>query len=652
MAQPTAYERVYNFTNYQSQSPADPLPGAQVDAELNAVKNSLDETQANLALIQRDDGQLKNDSVGLDQLKAEVEIGVNPPSAWVTLTNYAIADTVTFEAGFYRCLVAHVSGVFATDLAAAKWELIADFASAIGSSSVATLLHAASSKTEPVDADEFLGNDSADTFTLRRFTWANIKTYMVAGIGALLNTSTAKTTPVDADNMLISDSAATHATKKVTFANIKAAIYSALGATVAALTGKTTPVDADTFPISDSAASDVAKKLTWANLKATLFAALGPLIVAATGKTTPVDADHVLLADSAASDAPKKLTWANLKATLLAYFHTTTVARPRRNRLVNPAMQVSQENGNTAGTTTGYYPADQWAKYHVSSAGTLTVQRVQSVTPNGSKDRARITITAADASLDAGEYLTFTQNIEGQEVADLQWGAAAAEQIVVRFGFKGPAGTYAVALHNSGAARSYVALFTISAGQANTDTEQTVIIAGDTSGTWLKDTGIGITLDIVLACGSTFQGATGWQAGNIMGTSGVSNGMATVSDVFEIFDVGLYADPDATGVAPPWEMPGYAETLRKCQRYWEGSSGVDDWCFSGNVTSDSVYYTNGPTYKVSKRASGTLSKTDNLSGFGAITATLSTEGMRLNATASATGLGIFGLTSWSLNARM
>ena len=242
-------------------------------------------------------------------------------------------------------------------------------------------------------------------------------------------------------------------------------------------------------------------------------------------------------------------------------------ASVKRNRIVNGAMQVSQENGNTAGTTNGYYVADQFAVYRTTSAGTITAQRVQSVTPNGSKDRARITITAADASLAAGEFLTFNQNIEGQEVADFRYGSASAKQSILRFGFKGPQGTYAVSVKNSALNRSFVSLFTISAPQANTDTEQTITITGDTTGTWLTDTGIGLSIDIVLACGSTYQGTTGWQAGNILGTSGVSNGMGTVSAVFEIFDVGLYADFASTGTAPTWELPDYDDTLRQCQRY-------------------------------------------------------------------------------------
>lgn len=227
----------------------------------------------------------------------------------------------------------------------------------------------------------------------------------------------------------------------------------------------------------------------------------------------------------------------------------------RRNRIVNHDMRVSQENGTTAGTTNGRYPVDQWAQYFVTSAGVLTVQQVASVTPAGSPNRLRATVTTADASLAAGEYWTLSQNLEGSNVADFRYGSASAFQSVLRFGFRGPAGTYAVHLGNSAANRSFVALFTIAAGQANTDTVQTIAIPGDTTGTWLTADGvIGITLDIVLAAGSTFQGVAGWQAGNVLGTSAVSNGMASAGAVFELFDVGLRLDPDATGVYGQYEV--------------------------------------------------------------------------------------------------
>jgi len=232
-------------------------------------------------------------------------------------------------------------------------------------------------------------------------------------------------------------------------------------------------------------------------------------------------------------------------------------------------MRVSQQNGTASGTTTGYYPVDQWAQYRVTSAGTLTVAQVASVTPAGSPNRLRATVTVADATVGAGEYWTLTQNLEGSNVADFQYGGSAAKAAVLRFGFKGPAGTYAVALHNSANDRSFVALFTIASGDANADTVQTIAITGDTSGTWLTADGvIGITLDIVLAVGSTRRGSTGWQSGAILGTTAVSNGMGTGGAVFELFDVGLKLDPDATGAYGAYEV-GYTDAVYRSERYWE-----------------------------------------------------------------------------------
>ena len=79
MAQPPTYNRVTSFTNYQSLNPTTPLPASSVDQEFNAVKTTLDALNTNIAQIQRDDGALANDSVGLDQLSAEVTVGFNVP---------------------------------------------------------------------------------------------------------------------------------------------------------------------------------------------------------------------------------------------------------------------------------------------------------------------------------------------------------------------------------------------------------------------------------------------------------------------------------------------------------------------------------------------------------------------------------------------
>ena len=127
MAQPTAYDRQYSFANFQSSSPSDPLPAQYVDAEFNAIKLTLDAVLSNLALIQRDDGEIANNSVGTEQLDESVDLAFSEPTVWATSTAYAVGDCVFESYKFYICETAHTSGTFATDLAAVKWGEIADF---------------------------------------------------------------------------------------------------------------------------------------------------------------------------------------------------------------------------------------------------------------------------------------------------------------------------------------------------------------------------------------------------------------------------------------------------------------------------------------------------------------------------------------------
>ena len=76
MAYPPAYTRTYSFTDWETLHPDDPKPGPQLDAEYDGVSNALTATQTALALIQRADGALANDSVGEDQLQDGIFDGI------------------------------------------------------------------------------------------------------------------------------------------------------------------------------------------------------------------------------------------------------------------------------------------------------------------------------------------------------------------------------------------------------------------------------------------------------------------------------------------------------------------------------------------------------------------------------------------------
>ena len=176
MAQPTPYNRLYDFSDYQEVNPTKPLRGSELDAELDAIKLTTDQIRANAALIQRDDGKLANQSVTPESLEAGTLALIsqgeyNPRGAWAGSTAYELGDVVTFNAATYLCIVAHTSVTqFANDLAANKWLLIANGAMAGGGQAV----------------DLFEGTGSQTVFTLS-FTYNgnNAAVVFVAGVAQI-----------------------------------------------------------------------------------------------------------------------------------------------------------------------------------------------------------------------------------------------------------------------------------------------------------------------------------------------------------------------------------------------------------------------------------------------------------------------------------
>ena len=249
------------------------------------------------------------------------------------------------------------------------------------------------------------------------------------------------------------------------------------------------------------------------------------------------------------------------------------IAVTKRNYITNGAMQISQENGATAGniTAAGYYGADMFAGLSSGTTGTAGMQQVVSATPAGSNTRLRLTVTAADAAVAAGDIVWIVHRLEGLRALDLQFGKATAKTVTIQFGVKAPAGTYCVTLINNAINRSYVAEYVIAAGEANTDVIKSVTIAGDTTGTWAVDNTLGIEIRWGLMTGTTWQQTAGsWGTANALGSSNQFNFMGTNGNVFELFDVSLTEG----NVAPPFQVPDYASELVLCQRYFRRTGSV------------------------------------------------------------------------------
>ena len=234
-------------------------------------------------------------------------------------------------------------------------------------------------------------------------------------------------------------------------------------------------------------------------------------------------------------------------------------------------MDVSQENGATAITVsnTGKYILD--GSWVLAAHGSHTaIGQQSSSTASGFLNSFAVFISVANTSPGATDDCTIDTRIEGYRVARLAWGTSGAQPITLSFWVAAArAGNYSGAVVNGAANRSYPFAFTINA--ASTWEYKTVVIPGDTTGTWAKDNTKGMQIYFAMMAGSSRQAAAGaWVAGDYRGVTGTINGVAATSDVFQITGVVVLPGIEAPSAArSPLIMRPYDQELLTCKRYWQ-----------------------------------------------------------------------------------
>jgi len=262
-----------------------------------------------------------------------------------------------------------------------------------------------------------------------------------------------------------------------------------------------------------------------------------------------------------------------------------------KNRLINGDMKIDQRNAGAAVTAgTGTYTLDRWQAYDSSDA-VFTVQQVSDA-PTGFVNSAKITITTADASIGASQYNYFQQRIEGLNVADLAWGTASAATVTLSFWVRSSlTGTFGGAFYNSAYNRSYP--FTYAISSANTWEQKTVTVAGDTSGTWLTTSGIGVAVTFDLGTGTDNTGTAGaWVGAGNIGADSTVQLASTLNATWYITGVQLEKGSTATS----FDYLDYGRSLAQCQRYYENN------ILLGATTTSTGYFTMQSAF-VSKRIS-------------------------------------------------
>jgi hypothetical protein len=247
-----------------------------------------------------------------------------------------------------------------------------------------------------------------------------------------------------------------------------------------------------------------------------------------------------------------------------------------RNRIINGDMRIDQRNAG-ASVTSGFL-VDRFQIYSTQS-GKWTAQQ-SSTAPSGFTKSTLITSSSA-YSPTSSDYFSFATRIEGNNIADLDWGSANAKTITVSFWVRSSlTGTWGGALHNNAFNRVYPFSYTISA--ANTWEQKTVTIAGDTTGTWLTDNSVGIEIGFAFSVGSSGLSTAGaWSAtANIFSATGQTNLLGTNGATFYI--TGVQLEPGST--ATPFERRSYGQELALCQRYFVSMDAREVTLIGGNST--------------------------------------------------------------------
>lgn len=240
-----------------------------------------------------------------------------------------------------------------------------------------------------------------------------------------------------------------------------------------------------------------------------------------------------------------------------------------KNRIINGAMTIDQRNAGASMTPAdAAYTLDRW-RFSTSQASKFTVQQ-STTAPAGFRNSMLITVASA-VTPSAGDAFGIFQPIEGFNFADMAFGSASAQTISISFWARSSlTGTFSGMLFNSAANRVYCFTYTINS--ANTFEYKTVTVAGDTTGTWLTDNGVGLSLYFDLGSGSNHAGTAGvWGSSVVRRTSGSVQLVATAGATLYITGVQLEKGSTATS----FDYRPYGTELALCQRYyWQENTGV------------------------------------------------------------------------------
>ena len=275
-----------------------------------------------------------------------------------------------------------------------------------------------------------------------------------------------------------------------------------------------------------------------------------------------------------------------------------------KNRIINGAMVIDQRNAgaevNPAVSTTYYL--DRWQAI-LTVAGKFKIgQNAGAVTPPAGYINYLGCTSLSAYTVGATENFAVRQQIEGLNVADLAFGTASAATVTLSFWvYSSLTGTFGGALKNSAGSRVYPFTYTISS--ANTWTQASVTVAGDTTGTWLTTNGAGLIVHFSLGSGATTSGPAGaWSATNYSSVTGAVSVVGTNAATWYVTGVQLEKGSTATS----FDYRPYGTELALCQRYYQYLGGSTNVFQLRGYNTASTGLSQTLAYPVSFRASPTI----------------------------------------------
>ena len=258
-----------------------------------------------------------------------------------------------------------------------------------------------------------------------------------------------------------------------------------------------------------------------------------------------------------------------------------------KNRIINGGMVINQRVLGTV-SASGNYVLDRFLNYR--SGGAYSVQQSTDAPAGFTNSMLMTNTTEASPTT----YSFFGQVIEGNNIADLNFGLANASVITVSFWVKSSvAGVYSISITNGNGDRAYPATYTIN--NVNTWEKETITIPGDVTGTWATNNTSGMFLRFNLGSPAGRTTTSGsWAAGNYDGATGSTGATTWANTTNATFYVtGVQLERGST--ASSFEYRPFGTELQLCQRYYfnllSGQSETPAYWGAGNAAQAAWIYT-------------------------------------------------------------